>query len=58
MPTCMRCGITQATVEMRRSPKKADDGSTLWLCKSIFPCKARRKEARLHEKARKRSLSR
>lgn len=51
MPTCSKCGITQATVEMRRSPKKGEGGATVWLCKDHDPCKARRKEARRREKA-------
>lgn len=42
VPTCIRCGITQATVEMRRSPKKGDDGAPLYLCKDQAACQQRR----------------
>lgn len=42
MPTCIRCGITQATVEMRRSPKKDKNGEPLYLCKQQDACKQRR----------------
>lgn len=47
MPTCSKCGITQATVEMRRSPKKTPSGETIWLCKEQDPCKVRIKANRL-----------
>jgi hypothetical protein len=50
MPTCRKCGITQASAEMRRSPKKGPKGELLWLCKEALACAARRKE--LRKKAR------
>jgi len=37
VPICKKCGITQATAEMRRSTKKGE-----WLCKDSSRCKARR----------------
>lgn len=49
MPTCRKCGITQATVEMRRSPKEGGG----WLCKEFDRCKARVKEARARARAAK-----
>jgi hypothetical protein len=49
MPTCTKCGITQATVEMRRSPKKDAYGMSQWLCKQTEPCKQRRIAARAHQ---------
>lgn len=57
MPTCSRCGLMQATVEMRRSPKKTRSGETIWLCKGLTLCMRRVKEARIQEKARKRAAS-
>lgn len=42
MPTCTQCGVTQVTIEMRRSPKKEPDGTQLWLCKDKDACKQRR----------------
>lgn len=41
MPVCDRCGITQATIEMRRSPKK-ENGDQIWFCKNKEACKQRR----------------
>lgn len=55
MPTCSKCGVTKATVEMRRSPKKGKEGETLWLCKLTQPCKERRRLTRIHGKAAKRA---
>jgi len=55
MPICSRCGVMQATVEMRRSPKKTRSGEALWLCKGRTLCMRRVKEARIHEKARARA---
>lgn len=46
MPTCTKCGVMKATVEMRKSPKKDDDGFTVWMCKEDGPCKQRRGAAR------------
>lgn len=46
MPTCSKCGKTEATVEMRRSPKRTQSGDTIWLCKERDLCKARRKANR------------
>lgn len=46
MPICSRCGVMQATVEMRRSPKRTESGAVVWLCKKGEACKARRREAR------------
>ena len=50
MPACKECGITQATVEMRRSPKKGPSGETLYLCKETLPCKARAREKKRTER--------
>lgn len=58
MPTCYRCGVTQATAEMRRSPKKTKAGEQLWLCKEALRCLSRRKEARVHARAAKRANQR
>jgi hypothetical protein len=49
MPECKTCGITQATVEMRRSPT---DG---WLCKEKADCKKRVKEQRARARAQKKT---
>ena len=49
MPTCKKCGVTQATVEMRRSPKAG------WLCKEIDHCKARVKDARARARVQKKT---
>lgn len=57
MPICSRCGRMDATVELRRSPKKAKDGGTLWLCKERLLCSARRREARKHERALKKAAA-
>lgn len=46
MPTCERCGITQATVEMRRKPKS---GGMEWFCKDRDECKQRRAAARAQQ---------
>lgn len=49
MPTCTKCGAMKATVEMRKSPKKADDGQTIWMCKDTGPCAQRRIAERAHK---------
>lgn len=55
MPICSKCGVMQASVEMRRSPKKGSEGEQLWLCKGADRCNARRRETRVHEKAKARA---
>lgn len=57
MPECSKCGITQVSAEMRRSPKKDAEGRSLWLCKLTQPCKERRKQRRIHERAQKRAAA-
>ena len=49
MPECKECGITQATVEMRRSPKEG------WLCKEKSDCKKRKKERKARLRAQKKT---
>jgi hypothetical protein len=53
MPTCAKCGVMQATIEMRRSPKKDESGADVWLCKSQGPCKQRRAAQRANQIALK-----
>lgn len=45
MPVCNRCGVMQATAEMRRSPKRGH------LCKDKPACAARRRKQRRRARA-------
>lgn len=43
MPTCAKCGRTEATAEMRR---RRPPYTGEWLCKDTAPCKERQKQNR------------